>query len=221
MKRSLKRSVMTYSMQQWRSGNMGQIDIKKLNIDELIGVVNLYPWFGGARRELCERMSRMGGDVWGETQFADAALYLSDREMLAEMLRSSSEADWSDADAEKLIKSYITENQHTSEVADVRPRTVHVVGGDYFSQSDYEAVKNSGDNVFTHYAAKAKKEKNNSSDEIGEIAVYTETLAQIYLEQGYPEQAKRIYSKLLLAYPEKNTYFAALIAEIENEIINQ
>ena len=68
---------------------MGQIDIKKLNIDELIGVVNLYPWFGGARRELCERMSRMGGDVWGETQFADAALYLSDREMLAEMLRSS------------------------------------------------------------------------------------------------------------------------------------
>ena len=52
----------------------GFIDIKKLTLDELAGVVNLYPWFGGARKELCERMSRMGGDGWGERQFADAAM---------------------------------------------------------------------------------------------------------------------------------------------------
>lgn len=198
---------------------MGQIDIKKLNIDELIGVVNLYPWFGGARRELCERMSRMG-DAWGESQFADAALYLADREMLADMLRTSSETDWSDSDVEKLLKSYISENDKIDNSAEAKPRTVHVVGGDYFSQSEYEAVRNSGDNVFSHYAAKSRNERIESSSEVGEIAVYTETLAQIYLEQGYPEQAKRIYSKLLLAYPEKNTYFAALIAKIENEIIN-
>ena len=199
---------------------MGQIDIKKLNIDELIGVVNLYPWFSGARRELCDRMSRMG-DAWGEAQFADAALYIADRDMLADMLRKSSQADLSDTDAEKLLKSYISENEKVGSSMEAKPRTVHVVGGDYFSQSEYEAVRNNGDNVFSHYAAKAKKEKNDSSQEVGEIEVYTETLAQIYLEQGYPEQAKRIYSKLLLAYPEKNTYFAALIAKIENEIINQ
>ena len=199
---------------------MGQIDIKKLNIDELIGVVNLYPWFSCARRELCDRMSRMG-DAWGEAQFADAALYLADRDMLADMLRKSFENDWSDTDVEKLLKSYISENDKVDSAAEAKPRTVHVVGGDYFSQSEYEAVRNSGDNVFSHYAAKAKKEKNDSSSDVGEIAVYTETLAQIYLEQGYPEQAKRIYSKLLLAYPEKNTYFAALIAKIANEIINQ
>ena len=39
---------------------MGYIDIRKLNIDELVGVVSLYPWFGGARKELCRRMSSMG-----------------------------------------------------------------------------------------------------------------------------------------------------------------
>lgn len=198
---------------------MGQIDIKKLNIDELIGVVSIYPWFGGARRELCERMRHMGG-TWGEAQFADAALYVADRELLADVVRSSSEADWSDADVEKLLRSYLSESEKADNSVEAKPRTVHVVGGDYFSQSDYEAVKNTGDNVFAHYAAKARKEKNEPSQEVGEIAVYTETLAQIYLEQGYPEQAKRIYSKLLLAYPEKNTYFAALIAKIENEIIN-
>lgn len=199
---------------------MGHIDIKKLNIDELIGVVNLYPWFGGARRELCERMNRLG-DAWGESQFADSALYVADRDMLADMLRSSSEEDWSDSDVEKLLKSYISEDDRQEKAEETRSRKVHVVGGDYFSQSDYEAVKSSGDNVFAHYASKARKERNEPSAEVGEIAVYTETLAQIYLEQGYPEQAKRIYSKLLLAYPEKNTYFAALIAKIENEIINQ
>ena len=199
---------------------MGQIDIKKLNLDELIGVVNIYPWFSGARKELCARMSRMG-DAWGDAQFADAALYIADRELLADMLRSASTADMSDSDVEKLLKSYISEEEKIVNEAEPKQRTVHVVGGDYFSQSDYEAVKKTGDNIFTHYAAKAKKEKSDSSADVGEIVAYTETLAEIYLEQGYPEQAKRIYSKLLLAYPEKNTYFAALIAKIENEIINQ
>ena len=89
---------------------MGQIDIKKLNIDELVGVVTLYPWFSGARRELCDRMSRMG-NAWGDAQFADAALYMADREMLADMLRSSSSVDWSDSDAEQLLKSYISERK--------------------------------------------------------------------------------------------------------------
>ena len=53
---------------------MGYIDLKRLNLDELVGVVNLYPWFGGARVELCERMNRMGGDVWGVAQYAEAAM---------------------------------------------------------------------------------------------------------------------------------------------------
>ena len=58
---------------------MGYIDIRKLSLDELLGVVNLYPWFGGARKELCERMHRMGGDAWGESQYADAAMDIPSR----------------------------------------------------------------------------------------------------------------------------------------------
>ena len=197
------------------------MDVRNLNIDELLGVVSLYPWFGGARRELCERMRVLGSDGWCEAQYADAALYVADREIMATMLRSSKNGDWSDADMEKLLKSYLTDDRHVSEERETERKKVHVVGGDYFSIEDYEAVKSSADNVFTHYAVKAKQESRNVSAETQDIVVYTETLAQIYLEQGYPEQAKRIYSKLLLAYPEKNAYFAALIAKIENEIINQ
>ena len=197
---------------------MGYIDLKKLNLDELVGVVNLYPWFGGARVELCMRMSRMGGDAWGVEQYADAAMYVGARERLADMMRSSGSQDWSDADVENILKSYISEKETVSASDSVaEKRKVHVVGGDYFTQADYDKVRTSGDNVFSRYATKAKAEKSYDDIEVEEFDIYTETLAQIYAEQGYYEQAKSIYSKLILAYPEKSAYFAALIQKL-NEL---
>ena len=194
---------------------MGYIDLKRLNLDELVGVVNLYPWFGGARVELCERMSRMGGDAWGVSQYADAAMYVGAREKLAEMMRASRKHSWNDADVEQILKSYLSEEkQEAVEEAEPR-RQVYVVGGDYFSQADYEKVRSSETNVFSRYAAKARNDREYTEEREEEFDLYTETLAQIYAEQGYYEQAKAIYSKLILAYPEKSAYFAALIQKLE------
>ncbi len=191
---------------------MGYIDIRTLTLDELLGVVNLYPWFGGARKELCERMSRMGGDAWGVSQYADAAMYVSSRSKMADLVRSSMNTDWTDADVEDLLKSYIHEKEsQKGETA----RRVHVVGGDYFSQDEYDQVRRSDDKVFSRYAAKAKQDEFRESSQESGFDLYTETLAQIYLEQGYPDHAKSIYSKLILANPEKNAYFAALIQKID------
>ena len=198
---------------------MNYIDIKKLTLDELAGVVNLYPWFGGARKELCERMSRMGGDGWGESQYADAAMYIGARGKLSDQMRSARKEDWADTDVERLLKSYISEQ----EVAPASPagserRKSYAGVGDYFTQEDYEQVRKSDDNVFSRYAAKARQGKTSGDTAVtqeAEFDLYTETLARIYLEQGYPEQAKSIYSKLILAYPEKNAYFAALIQKID------
>ena len=196
---------------------MDYIDIKKLTLDELVGVVSLYPWYGGARKELCARMGRMGGDSWGEAQYADAAMYVGSRAMLSDMMRSSHKEDWADADVGDLIKSYIVEKEEIVEQkAPAYTRKVHVVGGDYFSIEDYEHVRRSEDNVFSKYAAKAREAAPTVSGMSAvEFDLYTETLAQIYAEQGYYEQAKHIYSKLILAYPEKNAYFAALIQKLE------
>ena len=193
----------------------GYIDIKKLTLDELTGVVNLYPWFGGARKELCERMSRIDG--WGEAQYADAAMYIGARGKLSDVMRSARKEDWEDADVEKLLKSYIVEKKEPNMAeASSGKRKVYAAVGDYFSQDDYDQVRRVDDNVFSRYAAKAKQGRT-TPEEAGDVEfdIYTETLAGIYLEQGYPEQAKRIYSKLILAYPEKNAYFAALIQKID------
>ena len=196
---------------------MGYIDLKKLNLDELVGVVNLYPWFGGARVELCERMSRMGGDAWGVDQYADAAMYVGAREKLAALVRSSSTSDWGDVDMEQILKSYISEPEPVEQMQKEQ-RRVHVVGGDFFSQAEYDSVRRSDDYVFSRYAAKAKEDKSYDDVQVEEFDLYTETLAQIYAEQGYYEQAKKIYSKLILAYPEKSAYFAALIQKLEELI---
>ena len=126
---------------------MGYIDIRKLTLDELVGVVNVYPWFGGARMELCQRMHKIGGDGLSESQYADAAMYVASRGRMAEMVRSSASQDWTDADVEKLLKSFLSENE-TVEEAEPQQRRVHVVGGDYFSQDDYDRVRRSDDGVF-------------------------------------------------------------------------
>ena len=192
---------------------MGYMDLRKLNLDELVGVVNLYPWFGGARKELCKRMRNMG-DSWDMSQYADAAMYISAREKLTEVSRAGVSRNWTDADIEKLLKSYISEEKKDRETPE--KRKVYAGVGDYFSQDDYDQVRSSDDNVFSRYAAKARREKPEQSEGTSEdLGLYTETLAQIYAEQGYYEQAKYIYSKLILAYPEKSAYFASLIQKIE------
>jgi tetratricopeptide (TPR) repeat protein len=140
-------------------------------------------------------------------------MYVGSRGKLSDMMRSSKAEDWADADVEELIKSYIS--VAAQEEAKAEKRKTYAGVGDYFSQEDYDNVRKADDNVFSRYAAKARQEKSENSPSGGDdLGFYTETLAQIYAEQGYFEQAKRIYSKLILAYPEKSAYFAALIQKL-------
>ena len=170
------------------------VDLKSLPLGSLTAEVNANPWFGAARKELCCRTG----------QFADAALYVFDRRILAEAAALAPEKVFDQALQQAPRYEYKPLEQK-----------VIVLGGDYFSQDAYDSVRENDENGTLLKAATPQNAKEACDD-----ALVTETLASIYAQQGHLEQAKEIYSKLILRYPEKNAYFAALIEKL-NIINNQ
>lgn len=181
-------------------------NLKSLTMDELTGVISAFPWFGAARRELCERMSKVGGSEWGKEQYADAAMYITSRAIVSDIVRASRREDYSDKDVRNLLKS-------TTEYK----RTVRVVGGDFFSADQYDRVKQSDDSFFSKFRSQRSEEPEERNWEDPELGFCTQTLAAIYADQGYFAEAKKIYSRLILRYPEKSAYFASLIEKLEQE----
>jgi len=164
------------------------IDLKKISFSELAALVNAYPWFGAARKELALRSGRG----------SDAALYVFSRRLL-----SGGGC------------GYETATEISSVIREAPEQKVIVLGGDFFTQEQYDAVRKEDDNIFSSFVSSAGETHNGPDGNESEFVDFcTETLAKVYAEQGYTEQAKYIYSKLILRYPEKNAYFAALIEEL-------
>ena len=100
------------------------------------------------------------------------------------------------------------------------------VGGDYFSREDFEQLEREDGGLPSEAAHLAT---GSFADNYGYYSVigpdgkvnfedpefYTETLGQVYAQQGYYEQAIEVFSKLILLYPQKSAYFAALVKETE------
>ena len=164
------------------------VDLQNIPLEELSALVTRYPWFGAARKALCCRTG----------QYAKAALYVFDRSILA---RLAAQAGESPAPVQELVQTPMEQK-------------VVVLGGDYFSQDAYDSVRLEKEDkkVVKEERKPARDDRKVELDE----AYYTETLAEIYAQQGYLEQAKNIYSKLILRYPEKSAYFATLIEKLNN-----
>ena len=101
-------------------------------------------------------------------------------------------------------------------------RKVVVIGGDYFSREDLDSLRPE-DRIFSFLGRNGAE--SGDEDDGGTRAVadkpfddmrfYTETLAEIYADQGYFDRAEDVYSKLILLYPEKSAYFASLIEKLK------
>ena len=191
-----------------------RIQLRSLSTGELTGIINIYPWFGGARKELCRRMAREGGAT--EEQFAEMALHIPAREKIYRLLREPALPSASFRKTAPAAEEKPRTVQPKPEPQSQNKPSVRIAGGDYFSASEYEQVSSGGDSLLTGLHFKARKETSDEkpSKDITEI-FQTEALAEIFADQGYPDIAKRIYSKLILVYPEKSAYFASLIEKLD------
>ncbi len=200
---------------------VGSIDIKRLNMDELLGVVSIYPWYAGARMELCRRMA--DGGTPSPELVSRTALYVGSRRLLRDLVGVRN-GDYSDAELSRLLNRVLGnetgEDVETEEVEEPAPETpaatdrIFVVGGDYFSAAQYREVRRSDDGIYSSFASAEREDLTFEEPDEG-FDLCTETLAGIYAEQGYLNEAKQIYSKLSLRYPEKSVYFAALIEKLD------
>lgn len=174
-----------------------------MSLEELSGVVLAYPWFALARKALCLKLLESGGGELAQEQIKMAGMYLCSRGRLR-------------AELEK-VKPDVNANLHSPAIPE--NRKVLVVGGDFFSQEQYDKLGGESNFSFGKFKPAEKIlvcENGEDSKRIPD-GFCTETMAEILMDQGYVSEAKYIYSKLILRYPEKSAYFASQIDKMEEE----
>ena len=98
-----------------------------------------------------------------------------------------------------------------------------MVGGDYFDKEDFKELGEAGaeiDSKLDFNPITATVESFSAPVASGALTASgagepaSETLARIYADQGLYDRAIAVYEKLILLYPEKSAYFAALIDKL-------
>lgn len=102
--------------------------------------------------------------------------------------------------------------ENETESVEVRPVDSKSVLIDRFIATEPRIVPSKAE--FYSPASQAKKSLTEHED------LVSETLAKIYLQQGNYQKARWSYQKLSLLHPEKSSYFAALVKEIDEQFNN-
>ena len=217
---------------------MTTVALKDIPMAELEKLLELYPWYAAARKELFLRKAAMG-EEYRRDALRRAVLYIyPDYGAFSEGYVLSSAADtavfWEGAgDAEPACGPDLSEENRTRSVpvpedsgteaevekmgSEERPR-VYVVGGDYFMPEDLRKVQRN-DLLVPDVPSGSRTVSSALDGWDGSVftdeAFYTETLARIYADQELYDRANEVYEKLILLYPEKSAYFAALKNDIK------
>ena len=200
------------------------MDVAALTFKELEALLEEYPWFTLARKEFIWRHGEMGEDALLRAA-ADSGLYLLSR---AGYLKEVDLRRRREEEAREAARARVGASAPSAAEAE-KPRIL-VVGGDYFGREEYAELEQEGLAFDTSAlafnpiasalgaigqdAAAALVQPGSAQSRDDEFC--TETLARIYFEQEFYQRAIEIYEKLILLYPEKSAYFAALIDKARN-----
>ena len=209
------------------------VDIKTLDIPALEVLVRDYPWFAYARQVLLSKLAERGKEHM-DVQMKKCSAFIPYRRGVYLMTLSGDEVeDLSVIDFDEFNREFLEitgKNVTVEEFQELKdsekaPKYI-VLGADYFSKDDFEQLEDANpfkigklgdarvgaeDKVVENQQIEPESEDRDIDD------FYTETLARIYAEQGYYEEAIKVYAKLILLYPEKSAYFASLVNEVKSK----
>jgi len=173
------------------------------------------------------------GDLRFNQQLKIAALYASDRRRLYEMIRLSQLPGIQTSPDEKtgepemvkqvvsvlpLIEPDLVSFDYREEKPEPVPEApASKPGTDLIDQF----IRNSETRAIRADLELSSKEDLSLNSLREDDEMLTETLAKIYIQQGYYQKALQSYEKLSLKFPEKSIYFATQIEMIRELIKNQ
>ena len=198
-------------MLQWQTGKvMETYSLKDYTIPEIEKLLEASPWFAIARKELFLKMSAMGEEyrrdalhrtvlyLYPEYSVFREGYVLSSAALVEEREKRASEQVY------ELDFTPIDEPRTSApqSAAGESRREIYVVGGDYFLPEELKNVQNQD---ITTLQSKPEPIMTGDSSEFTDEAYYY-------------DRANEVYEKLILLYPEKSAYFAALKNDIKKHL---
>ena len=201
------------------------INIKELPVADLEKLVTEYPWFGYARRVLLMKMAE-GGKEHLEVYLKKCSAFVpSRRELYSKGMENVHQESFPVIDFEEInrdIDDIRALNVPKVEKEENAPKYI-ILGGDYFTKEDFVGLEEMPSFKVGALGSPIESQSVGSEgvvvdEDLDDSDIfYTETLARIYAEQGYYEEVMKVYSKLILLYPEKSAYFATLVNSVKSK----
>lgn len=222
------------------------VPLNRQLISEVYELIDIFPYFQSAHLLLLKGLQN-SADVKFENQLRNSAIHIADREVLYYLLKRKTAEKPSIADPfsdTELIAIESGQNSQNLTSAidysdllelDLDENLTNDIGepDNDKDQSEYED-KNSNKLlqsdlinkfIIANPRIEPNREKNNLTVEYvskpfveEEGGFITETLARIYITQGYYSKAIEIFEKLSLKFPEKSSYFASQIDKVKEYI---
>ena len=213
---------------------------------ELTEVVNDFPYCQSARILLTTALYK-DKSIRYDTELKLTAVYAGDRGILRKRIYQIGEKKEQislpdEHTEERIVEEAITEEKHTADqtqteedkIAELKrivqeriaqieaeqeqtsegekklPRKTKLELIDQFIENEPSISRQKG--TFFNPADAAR------TSVVDQENIVSETLAKIYMDQGFYKKAIKTYQKLSLKFPEKSAYFAALIEKAEKEL---
>lgn len=204
-------------------------------LPEVEELLDEYPWFSVAHQVKLKIMLASGDERFANTVSLTAAYTVNREQLYAYLYLPKSEVKSEADDIDLMLAGqpidYVIEGEATlaeyTETPGSEPVTLYD-SGEFFALEEgstpVEEEKESVEDLLEKFIVANPKIIPGAADKVGEEiklsdsadGIVSETLANIYAQQGFYTKAIQVYKELSLQNPKKRAYFASLIKKMKD-----